>query len=197
MRNIPCIGLALIVLGQMGIAQAMVNADEQQARRLLLRARRTLERAITFEVDAEARTEGQVTLGQIALLCGEAERAQKLALATMEEARKYELNALIAHTHRLLGSVLATLDQQEEADQHFKQALALFREYAMRVAYARALQDYGEALVQRDTTGGKHYQQGVSYLKEAQQEFTVCQALLDKQLVERRLASITTATPQE
>ena len=197
MRNTPCIGLALVVIGQMGIAQAMVDADEQQGRRLLSRARRTLERALTFEVDAEARTEGQVTLGQIAVLCGEAERAQKLALATMEEARKYELNALIAHTHRLLGSALAALDQQEKADQHFKQALALFREYAMRVAYARALQDYGEALVQRDDAGGKHYQQGVSYLKEAQQLFTACQAMLDKQLVERRLAGLTTSTSEE
>src|SRR5258708_31632704 len=115
----------------------------------------------------------------------------------MGEGRKYELNALIAHTHRLLGSALAALDQQEKADQHFKQALALFREYAMRVAYARALQDYGEALVQRDDAGGKHYQQGVSYLKEAQQLFTACQAMLDKQLVERRLAGLTTSTSEE
>jgi len=197
-RNTPCIGLALVILGQMRVAQALMANSGQHATRLLLRGRKTLERALTLEeLEAEVRTEGHITLGQIALLCGEVDDAQKLALATLEEARRYELNALTAHTHRLLGCVLAAKAQHEEADRHFEQALALFRACAMRTAYARTLHHYGEVLLKRDGAGGKHYQQGVSYLKEAQQLFTACQAILDKQLVERRLASMTTTTPEE
>ncbi len=57
----------------------------------------------------------------------------------------------------------------------------------MRLEWARALQSYGVALLQRDGAGVASYQQGFSYLQEACQAFHQCNAVLDLQAVERVL----------
>src|SRR5207302_6025449 len=75
----PCIGFALIVLGSMRLAQAMLldGATESSMgvregrTRMLQRAKRTLLRALLIEgMDAETRAEGQLAMAQADLLLG-------------------------------------------------------------------------------------------------------------------------------
>ena len=72
-----------------------------------MRARNSLERALALHgLEAETRTRGQLALAQVSLLSGELETARQQATQAMEEARRYELAALLAHCQRLLGEVL-------------------------------------------------------------------------------------------
>jgi hypothetical protein len=97
------------------------------------------------------------------------------------------LTWLLAGTQRLLGTILAAQDNDEQADRYFRQALQFSRERGMRVEYARALQSYGEALLRR-----KHIDpQGLLLLQEARQVFHECHAILDMQAVERHLSAHT------
>ena len=112
MKNIPCIGLALLALGNMRIAQAQEaqgTSEENINKRFLLRARATLERLLALEgLEAETRTRGQLALAQVSLLLGKLEAAQAQALSATERARQYELTWLLAVGQRLLENILAT-----------------------------------------------------------------------------------------
>ena len=105
----------------------------------------------------------------------------------MNEARRSEQTSLIARSQRLLGSILAAQGQRDQADIYFEQAIQVFHDSGMRLEWARALQSYGVALLQRDGAGVASYQQGLSYLQEARQAFHQCNAVLDLQAVERVL----------
>jgi tetratricopeptide (TPR) repeat protein len=195
----PCIGFALVTLGQMRIAQAATDtADplsraaqsvpdhEDIRRRLLWRAESSLRRALSIEgLEAEANIEGQLAFAQISLLRGEWEKAQQQALHALQEAQGSELTWLLARTRRLLGAILAMRDNDEQADAYFQQALQVFRESSMRLEYARALRSYGGALLRREHTA----QQGLLFLQEARQVFSECHAILDMQAVERLLST--------
>ena len=116
-NNVPCIGNALVALGNLHIAQAKavsqgqtVGGEEKRTpatKYFLMRARNSLERALALHgLEAETRTRGQLALAQVSLLSGELETARQQATQAMEEARRYELAALLAHCQRLLGEVL-------------------------------------------------------------------------------------------
>src|SRR5205823_7158126 len=94
---------------------------------------------------------------------------------------------LVARAQRILGSIFVVQGQREQADIYFEQAVQVFHDSGMRLEWARALQGYGVALLQRDGIGVASYQQGISYLQEARQAFHQCNALLDLQAVERVL----------
>ncbi len=93
MNFTPCIGIALVVLGQLRIAQALVVQENDSGSpgtikrpanssytHLLRRARISLQRALALEgLEAETRTEGQLALAQVALLLGEIDEAQQQA----------------------------------------------------------------------------------------------------------------------
>ncbi len=72
--NIPCIGLALVAVGNLRIAEAKTAAkgqDMAQRERYLKRANNTLQRALAFEgLEAEARAEGELAMAQVSLLLG-------------------------------------------------------------------------------------------------------------------------------
>lgn len=209
----PCIGFALVVLGQMRIAQAVAieenfaeSAGEMQQeynndnyRHFLTRARNVLQRALSFEgLESDIKTEGQLAQAQMSLLLGELETAQQQVMHAMEEARRYELSWLLARSQRLLGDILTAQGQQEEeaAEVHFKQALETFAACGMRLEWARTLYSYGAALLQRDATRATDYQQGLAHLQEARQVFEQCNAALDLHRAQRVLSVYTSRPPR-
>ena len=162
-RISPCIGFALVTLGQLRIAQVDTDTvdhlsiagqsapDHQDIRmRLLLRAEASIRHALTIEgLEAEANIEGQLALAQVSLVRGELEKAQQQAMHALQEAPRHELTWLLTRSQRLLGSILAAQDKYEQADAYFQQALQVSRESGMRLEYAHALQSYGGALLRR------------------------------------------------
>ena len=207
-HNTPCISLALVALGNRRIAQAIKLNQTQNGTsrensilqlkdigqkhrnsytRLLERGKKTLERVLANEeLEAETRIKGQLALAQALLLLNELETAQQYTLSTLEQARQYDLTWGYACAQRLLGNLLVTRGQQEQAYKHLEQAMQIFQTYGMRLEYARTLQSYGTALLQ-----GKRISKtkGLSYLHEAQQIFSECHAALDLQIVESVLAT--------
>jgi len=189
MRVVPHIGFALIALANLRVTQAMATDEKsttdmhEKKRYLLKRARKTIERLLLLEeLEAETRTEGHLMLAHVMLLLGEGDSAHQQALHTLEEAQRYELNWLIAHTHQLMGRILVALDQHEQASASFELALAMFRTTNMRLEYARTLQHYGHMLVQWNAGEDQQhhiYQQGVRHLHEAREVFLSCEAVLD------------------
>jgi predicted ATPase/DNA-binding SARP family transcriptional activator len=191
MKITPCSGFALVMLGNLRIAQA-VSIEEDHSHSIagtkrndtrlqyLMRARASLRHALTLEgLEAETRTEGQLILAQVSLLLGELETAWQQATATLEEARRYELLWLVARSHRLLGDILAARGQQEQAIVYFTKALQVFNDSGMRLEHARALQSYGLTLIRSHRVGEAAYRQGLSSLQEAQHIFEECNAIID------------------
>jgi tetratricopeptide (TPR) repeat protein len=194
MRNDPCIGYALVALGNLRIAQAQ-EAGEDEPRpygdgrhgrgRYLARANKTLQRALTFDgLEAGARNRGQLASAQVNFLQGDTERARIQALHALEKARQYELTWLVARSHHLLGNILAAQGQKLEAYLQFEQALQIFRTCAMRLETARTLQSYALVLLQVDEDTGTSHQRALSYLQEALQISRECHAVLDRWRIE-------------
>lgn len=104
MHNMPCVGHALVALGNLRIAQA----NEAQARGsvYLSRARGSLQRALALQgLEVETRANGQLMLARVCLLTGERETARKEALQAMEEARKSELVGVLKDCKLLLREI--------------------------------------------------------------------------------------------
>lgn len=190
----PCVGQALVASGNMRLMQALLmrettSATPEEAMRVLKRARGTLQHALLIKgQEAETRTEGQLIMAHVSMLVGEMEVAHQQATHALEEARRFELMWLIARAQSLLGSISTIRGQHERADEYFEQALRMFRRSEMKLARARTLQQYGVALVQRDSEAGNEYQLGLAHLQEARQLFKECNAALDLQLVEHELS---------
>lgn len=191
MKINPCSGFALIMLGNLRIAQAVsIEVDHfnslagmnGNASRLkyLKRARASLQHALTLEgLEAETRTEGQLILAQVSLLAGELEMAWQQVTATIEEAQRYELLWLVARAHRLLAEILAARGQQEQAIAYFKHTIQVFHDNGMRLEQARTLQSYGSTLIHYHKVEEATFRQGLSYLHEAKQIFEECNAIMD------------------
>ena len=208
MQNTPCIGLALVALGNLRIAQAQSQevdhsrGDPWVARfprhepgdplwssrayqRYLARANKTLQRALTFErLEAEARNRGQLASAQVNFLQGDTENARVHALHALNKARQHELTWLVARSHHLLGNILVAQGQQQDAYQHFEQALQIFRTCTMRLETARTLQSYALALLQENDGKETSHQQALGYLQEALQICSECHAELDQRRIE-------------
>src|SRR5579875_1421028 len=196
----PCTGFSLIASGSLRLAQyAQLQSNGESAElsqevteRHLKRAKKTLLHALTLEgIEAETRTEGELALAQVELLLGEVESAQRRTLRTLEEADRFELVWLIARAQRVMGSILARQDQQEQARHYFEQALQTLRKTGMRLEFARALHEYGSALMgwsDLESQESSRYEQGLEYLREAYKILVECKAVLDAQLVERALS---------
>ncbi|GAC1350267.1 MAG: hypothetical protein NVSMB27_31150 [Ktedonobacteraceae bacterium] len=148
-NNAPCIGLALIALANLRIAQSQAivvdDTDQlrEQYRHYLLRARVSLQRALTFDrLEAETRNRGQLLSAQVSLLLGDTEAAQVQAIHALKKARQHELTWLVARAQHLLGTIFAAQGKQEQASEYFEQALHAFRKYGMRLELARTLKSY-------------------------------------------------------
>jgi predicted ATPase len=194
----PCIGAALIAMGNLRLVQAIkpdndLNKTQHNVVEIsknLKRAKKTLSNMLAYEgIEAETRTEGQLLLAEVLLLQGEQNTAYQQAIDTLEEARKYELKWLIARAQRVLGSILLAQKQSEQAEQFFEQATRDFRAYGMRLELARTLYPYGNMFLQSSAHGSQDFNRGLEYLQEARRLFSECKAALDLRLVERDLAS--------
>jgi tetratricopeptide (TPR) repeat protein len=126
-RNVPCIGNALVALGNLHIAQAKavsegqtVEGEEKRThatKHFLMRARSSLKRALVLQgLEVETRTRGHLALAQVSLLSGELETARRQAIQAMEEARRYELAALLARCQRLLDEVAENGEETTRQD---------------------------------------------------------------------------------
>ncbi|HLZ81111.1 MAG TPA: tetratricopeptide repeat protein, partial [Ktedonobacteraceae bacterium] len=201
MRNDPCIGYALVAVGNLRIAQAREAGDDEPRpygrsvgrhgrERFLARAKKSLQRALTFDrLEAGARNLGQLTLAQVNFLQGDTESARIQALHALKKARQYELTWLVARSLHLLGDILAAQGQKQDAYQHFEQALQIFRACAMRLEMARTLQSYALVLLREDEDNETSYQRAMSNLQEALQMCSECHAAIDQRKIEGILFS--------
>lgn len=199
-KNVLCIGMALIALGdwritraiQLHFTRAADTAHDTDGYRLLQSATIALQRALALEgLNAEAAAEGRLTLASALYLLSEVETAQQVAMQSLEEARQHELLRVIARSQRLLGRILATQGNHQEAESYFEQAIETFAHHEMRLDYARTLHGYGITLLQRDEPGSDAYQRGLRYLHEARDIFAMCGASIDAAWVERVLSDQT------
>jgi tetratricopeptide (TPR) repeat protein len=194
MGNAPCIGYALVALGNLRIVQAQEAGENERRpyghgrhgrRRYLARANNTLQRALTFDrLEAGARNRGQLALAQVNFLRGDTESAWVQALHALKKARQYELTWLAARSLPLLGDILAAQGQKLDAYQHFEQALQIFRACAMRLETARTLQSYALVLLQEDEDIEMSHQRALGYLQEALQMCSECHAAIDQRRIE-------------
>jgi tetratricopeptide (TPR) repeat protein len=100
----PCIGIALVTLGDFRIKQALnAEATPTLRKHLLKLAARDLQRALALEgLEAETRTRGRLAFAHIALLRGEHERARDELMTVATEAHRYELPRIEAQARGLL-----------------------------------------------------------------------------------------------
>ncbi len=164
--------------------------------RLLLRAKSTLQRAISQEeVETETIIDCKLLLATVSFLQDDLATARRMALQTLQEAQEQETLRVIGRAQRLLGRILAAQGHYEEGDSCFEQALQIFREQELRLDYARTLHSYGITFVQRSLSHPKKvqtsaiYQRGINYLQEARNIFTTSHAAIDLTWVENALAS--------
>lgn len=202
MKSTRNIGGALIALANLRVMQAIIagklqhegtNAEDVSystslCRRLLLRAKSTIQRALVVEgLETELVVEGQLILASIHFLLGDMEMAKQETMRTMEEAEQYELTRMLARSYRLLGRILALLGEYTQANAYFDLALQIFRECGFRLDYARALHGFGVTLIERHIPGDVQFDKGLAYLHEAHDIFADCHASIDLEWVEHVL----------
>ncbi len=107
MHNSPCIGLALLALANLRIAQARQCAGNESKRQwLLAQAQQDIQRVHALEVqEAETRTRSLLSLAQVSLLAENTASAQTLLAQVMEEARRYELASVEQEAQKLLSTI--------------------------------------------------------------------------------------------
>lgn len=210
-KSARCIRYALVGLGNLRIVDAIIACQfpspfvalqtqlPERGLSLLRRGTSTLQRAISHgELEVEAIIAGKHHLATLYFLRGETEIAHQIALQALKEAQENEMIRMIGCVYRLLGSIIATQENYEQADYCFEQALKICREHELRLDYARALHGYGASLVLRSRASQQAvnapwhvedatYQQGLSYLQEARAVFATCSATLDLSWVEHFL----------
>jgi DNA-binding SARP family transcriptional activator/Tfp pilus assembly protein PilF len=202
MKSTRAIGAALIALGDLRIAQAVLAcnlmgndidrsiAHIPQCRRLLQRARSTLERAVSMEeLEVEASVEARLNLASAYFFLGDIDLAHHAVLRSLHAAQRFELSRLHGRSLRLLGRILAAQDQHVQADRSFEEALKIFQKYDMRLDYARALHGYGVVLQHRSIPGSETYEKGLALVYESLGIFADCHAVVDLEWVKRLLQS--------
>src|SRR5712691_1721065 len=109
MHHSPCIGIALLALANLRVAQAEAFSKKlPRARtRLLNHAKEDIQRVLALEgLEAETRTRSQLTLAQISLLMGAMKKAKALAEQVIDEAQQHELASVEEKARRLLEGQL-------------------------------------------------------------------------------------------
>ncbi|MFL5589024.1 MAG: DUF6788 family protein [Ktedonobacteraceae bacterium] len=109
MHNSPCIGVALLALANLRVAQAQAFSKKlpKMHTRLLNHAKEDIQRVLALEgLEAETRTRSQLTLAQISLLMGAMKKAKALAEQVIDEAQQHELASVEEKARRLLEGQL-------------------------------------------------------------------------------------------
>lgn len=203
---------ALIALGNVRILQAIlacqlpalndavpmpggqVEASGLQSppcKRLLLRARNTLQRALSLEgLEVEFALEGKLMQAAAHFLLDDLQTARETALTVVVEAKQHELHLTRGRAQRLLGQIFAAQGQLEQADEYFEQSLQVCREYEFRLDYARTLYNYVVSLLQRAPLDDETYRRALAYLQEVREAFIQSHAAIDLERVERLLVTL-------
>ena len=190
MKIAPYIGMALVALGSIYGTQAVIVEGDEEKRKFLKRAKTTLQRGVMLEdIEAETKTEGKLMLAHVAFLSGEIETAQQQALDTLKEAMQYELIWLVARTQRLLGSITATLHEDEQARQYFEQALRTFQKRGMVLEEAQTLREQSVALLSHVSLSTEERDKSIQDLNVANEIFVTHQAVLDAMITQHILAA--------
>jgi DNA-binding SARP family transcriptional activator len=189
-RNTPYIGMALVALGHLRIAQAeaVQMSEEPEAQRkerrahILFRARRALSRAVALsEIEAETRIEAQAALSEAAYLSGALDEAHEQAQLAFREAQRCKLIWLEARAERILAAILAARGEREQAQRYFARALHISQQCGMRLEYARTLLQQTRTILHPDGIKRDEARRKAS-LSEALHIFHECQAALDAQV---------------
>jgi len=109
MHNSPCIGVALLALANLRVAQAQAFSKQlpKVRTRLLMHAKEDIQRVLALEgLEAETRTRSQLILAQILLLMGAMKKAKALAEQVIDEAQRHELASVEEKARRLLKEQL-------------------------------------------------------------------------------------------
>ncbi|GHO69650.1 hypothetical protein KSC_085420 [Ktedonobacter sp. SOSP1-52] len=188
---VPYIGIALVDIGNLRIAQALASEDTQR-KSLLRKAKKTLNRALSLEgLEAETRAEGQLALAKVLLLMGEDLEAYEQVKQVSIDIEKYELTWLRSLEQRILGSVKEHAGNVVEAAQCYDHALSASRKYGMRLEEAHTLLNYGQLLLKKHADLANHeeqsYQRGMRYVQDALRIFKECDAELDARRAEKIL----------
>ena len=89
-RNTPCLGSAMVAMGNVRIAQAQPGTA--RAMHDLKRARTALQRALALQgLEVGTRVRGHLALAEVLLLMGQNEAARGEATRALEEANRFEL----------------------------------------------------------------------------------------------------------
>ena len=106
MQNDPCIGQALVALGNLRIKQALLqDCTGQRQHHLLTRAQANIRRALALNsLDVETRLRGQLALAHIALVLNERTAAFSALEEVIVEAKRHELAQVVARALQLQAS---------------------------------------------------------------------------------------------
>jgi tetratricopeptide (TPR) repeat protein len=109
MHNSPCVGLSLVALGTLRLAQArtcLEKRNDAAAHIKLRRARRTLQHALNLRgLEVETSTRGHIILAETLSLLGDHKQALAQAALAMEEAKRYELGQLMKRCEAVIASI--------------------------------------------------------------------------------------------
>src|SRR6266487_543732 len=206
-KSLRCVRYALVGVGNLRITEALLagksspfsynkrhKTQGKSYKRLLLRARAAIQRAIAFEeLEVEIIIDGRYLLASIYFFLDDLETAQTIALQTLKEAQEYEITSITGRIYRLLGLIQATKKCYGQADHYFEQAIDVFRERELRLDYARTLHYFGTTLMQRDKPSPAEreaHARGLDYLHEARRIFVDCHATIDMNWVEDELVQL-------
>lgn len=210
MRIAPCIGLALISLGHVRLAQALGYHGEQKnssgiSKKIsraaylsyLNRAKNSLTRGLGYEgLETENKIDGQLALAEVHLLLGSVDVANEQASQNLVEAQKYGIVWLVAKSQVVLGRILAVQRKNVEATEYFQKAWNTFEATGMHLEYARVSQVYAVLLLQSSKSAAPR-EQALHYLQEARQIFRERGANLDFQIIEHELALMKDAQAED
>jgi predicted ATPase/DNA-binding SARP family transcriptional activator len=106
MQNDPCIGQALVALGNLRITQALsLGCSDQPQRRLLAHAQTNIQRALALSsLDVETRLRGQLATAHIALVLNDRDTAFSALEQVIAEAQRHELAQIVARALQLQES---------------------------------------------------------------------------------------------
>ncbi|GAC1359626.1 MAG: hypothetical protein NVSMB44_09750 [Ktedonobacteraceae bacterium] len=106
MQNDPCIGQALVALGNLRITQALSpTCSGQRQYHLLTRAQADIQRALSLSsLDVETRLRGQLALAHILLVLNERLNAFSALEQVIAEAQRHELAQVVARARQLQAS---------------------------------------------------------------------------------------------
>ncbi|WP_161982008.1 serine/threonine-protein kinase [Dictyobacter alpinus] len=197
LRIPPYIGPTLITLGYIRLMQARMldygttgtTLLEKERRRLLRRARHTLEYVVKMHgIEAETRCEAQVAMLEVLLLSGEHEQTASRAVAIQQEIARLGIVWLTPRLTRIIGCSLGFQGQYEQAHERLLYSIEQARYYEMSLEYARSLQSYAGILLRPEPRTPENYTLAVQYLHEARNIFRNEKAQLDLQRVNHLLA---------